>query len=109
MVFVTSVATGSDNGAKVRGSSASSKRRDAGLMKPATPRNSLIAAVRNGRFGECGHAIMQRAGEPQNRQCQRRARSLTQPQIEVEKRLRVERLQHQPVAQLRRAMRENQV
>jgi hypothetical protein len=47
---------------------------------------------------------MQRAGKTEDRQRQGGARSLAKPKIKVEKRARLERLQHQPVALLGGAM-----
>ena len=40
------------------------------------------------RFRESRHPLMQRAGKPQDRQRERRAGALAEPQIEVEQGLR---------------------
>ena len=73
------------------------------------PYDALATAVRDSSFGEGCHAVMQGAGEPQNRQCQRRTRAFAEAEIEVEQRARLERVEHEPMALLRGAMRENQV
>src|ERR1700759_1911182 len=109
MVFVTSVATGADNGAKLCGSSAAYSAGNPGLMSPRMLRNTSIGAVGDRGFRKGRHAVMQRAGKPQDRQRQRRARSLAEPQIKVEQRPLLERVEHQAVPLPGRAMRKNKV
>src|SRR6516225_11620803 len=61
------------------------------------------------RFRESRHLMMQRAGKPQDRQSKGRARSFAKPEIEVEQRLRLERLENEPVSLLGRLVREDQI
>src|SRR5262245_9880820 len=70
---------------------------------------TLSGAAGNGGLRKRRHAVVKRTGEPQDRQRQRRAGALAEPQIEIEQRPGFARIRHEPVPLFRRTMREDKV
>src|SRR5262249_6186940 len=68
-------------------------RRGRGASPIALPASD--ASARDGRLGERHHFVVELAREPHKGKRQRRARCFAEPQVEVEKRPRLERLEHE--------------
>src|SRR5690606_12548579 len=61
---------------------------------------SVIDPARHGRFVEGGHAVVQRTGETQKRQCRGGAGALAEPQAKVDDRRQAQRTDHAVMARL---------
>src|SRR5262249_51901693 len=72
-------------------------------------RRASDASARDGRLGERHHFVVELAREPHKGKRQRRARCFAEPQVEVEKRPRLERLEHELMALLRGSVGEDEV